>query len=69
MAVNMSRSQRELLLEGATDGKYFKIRPDTTDTPMNTQRVIADRRDLSPWWNYGRPTDETPLHARAVPGT
>ena len=68
MAVNMSRSERQDLLEGATDGKYFKIRPDTSEYLMNTHAVIADRKDL-PLGLYGHPVMEVPLHDRAVPGT
>ena len=69
MAINMSRSQRESLLEGATDGSYRKIRPDTVPIPGNTGDMVRGRQHLDPYFNYGYVTQETPLYERSVPGT
>lgn len=53
MAVNVSRSQNADMLEGATDGKYRKRRPNTTIAPgMGDQTVVANRAGLNPYWNY-----------------
>jgi hypothetical protein len=59
MTVNNSRSSRASLLEGATDGKYRKVRPDTTvvDTAGNA-KIEADRDGLNPFMNYGYITSE-----------
>lgn len=69
MTTNISRSERESLLEGATDGKYRKIRPDTEALPLNTTEIMHDRQHLDPWYNYGHITEQIPMHERAVPGT
>lgn len=54
MAVNVSRSQNADMLEGATDGKYRKRRPNTTVAPgMGDQTVVQNRAGLHPYWNYG----------------
>ena len=54
MAVNNSRSENQSLLEGATDGKYRKARPNTTVQPgMGDQKVKANRAGLHPYFNYG----------------
>jgi len=54
MAVNESRSLNSSLDEGATDGKYRKVRPNTTvDAGKGDQIVRANRRGLHPYWNYG----------------
>lgn len=53
MAVNISRSQNAELNEGATDGKYRKVRPHTTVAPgMGDELVRANRQSLHPFWNY-----------------
>lgn len=69
MAVNMSRSERQSLLEGATDGSYRKIRPDTEPLPLNTTQIMHARQHLNPYFNYGHITEEIPLHERSIPGT
>jgi hypothetical protein len=40
--------------EGATDGKYRKVRPNTTVADPSTGDDImrANRRGLNPYWNY-----------------
>jgi hypothetical protein len=53
MATNESRSLNQSLSEGSTDGKYRKVRPNTTvDAGMGDEIVEANRRDLNPYWNY-----------------
>lgn len=59
MATNESRSLTDSLVEGATDGKYRKVRPHTTVIPgMGDSLVRKDRDDLHPYWNYGYITTE-----------
>lgn len=54
MATNESRSLNGSLDEGATDGKYRKVRPNTTvDSGKGDEIVRANRRGLHPYWNYG----------------
>ena len=71
MAVNESRSLNNELNEGATDGKYRKVRPNTTVAPgMGDQLVNANRSDLNPYWNYDfidqeDPTKLNPLKTEA----
>lgn len=61
MAVNASRSQNADMLEGATDGKYRKRRPNTTVAAgMGDQTVVANRADLHPYMNYGFINSEAP---------
>lgn len=67
MAVNKSRSENESLLEGATDGKYRKRRPNTTVAPgMGDEKVLQDRAGLHPYMNYGFINSEEP--AKVNPG-
>lgn len=68
MAINMSGNQREALLEGATDGSYRKVRPDTKALPVNTANMMDSRQHLDPWYNYGYVTQEIPLSQRSIPG-
>lgn len=59
MATNESRSLNESLTEGSTDGKYRKVRPNTTVAPgMGDDLVRENRKDLHPYWNYGYTTTE-----------
>ena len=61
MAVNKSRSENDSLLEGATDGKYRKARPNTEKLPgMGDQTVEQNRAGLHPYWNYGFINSEDP---------
>jgi hypothetical protein len=61
MAVNKSRSENESLQEGATDGKYYKRRPNTTVAPgQGDQTVVQNRAGLHPYMNYGFINDENP---------
>lgn len=53
MAVNESHSLNASLADGATDGKYRKVRPNTTIAPGTGEEIVeANRRDLHPYWNY-----------------
>lgn len=61
MAVNKSRSENDSLLEGATDGKYRKRRPNTTvQAGMGDQTVQQNRAGLHPYWNFGFINSEDP---------
>jgi len=47
--------------EGATDGKYRKVRPNTTVAPGTGEDImLANRRALHPYWNYDFIDQETP---------
>lgn len=53
MATNETRSLNESLNNGATDGKYRKVRPNTTVAPGSGEEITsANRRGLNPYWNY-----------------
>lgn len=61
MTVNSTRSPNAEMLEGATDGKYRKRRPNTTVIPgMGDATVMKNRADLHPYWNYGFINSEEP---------
>jgi len=61
MAVNKSRSENKSMLEGATDGKYRKRRPNTTVAPgQGDQTVVQNRAGLHPYMNYGFINSEDP---------
>ncbi len=60
MAVNSSRSMNSCLNDGATDGKYRKVRPDTEENAMNTAATEANRQSLHPFYGYGFNTTEYP---------
>ncbi len=54
MTVNISRNQNASLIEGATDGKYRKRRPDTEVAPgMGDQQTHRSREHLHANMNYG----------------
>lgn len=70
MAVNTSRSMNAGLNEGATDGKYRKIRPDTelgSDVKGNEQ-TLDNRQSLHPFYGYGFVTAEFPDAQKVNPG-
>jgi len=54
MATNESRSLNTSLNDGATDGKYRKVRPNTTvaDPSAGDDIMRANRSGLNPYWNY-----------------
>jgi hypothetical protein len=54
MTVNKLRSENAELLEGATDGKYRKRRPNTTVAQgQGDELVVKNRSGLHPYMNYG----------------
>jgi hypothetical protein len=54
MAYPPLRSMNESLKNGATDGKYKKIRPDTEASPMNSESTYITRQSLSlPYYGVG----------------
>ena len=56
MAHAPQRSMNSGLIEGATDGKYKKLRPDTQGIPGNDISTYETRRALSlPYYGYGEP--------------
>ena len=68
MAVNSSRSQRMDLIEGATDGKYRKVRPNTTAQPgSGDEQTLHNRTHLHSYY-YDILTQEIPPNERAIPG-
>lgn len=61
MTVNKLRSQNADMLEGATDGKYRKRRPNTTVAQgMGDELVVKNRGGLHPYMNYGFLNSEEP---------
>lgn len=61
MSVNSSRSLNGSLDEGSTDGKFRKVRPDTTVVDgQGDQEVAANRQSLHPFAGYGFVTPEYP---------
>jgi len=67
MATNESRSLNQSLSEGSTDGKYRKVRPNTTVAPgMGDELVKANRRGLNPYWNYDFIEQEAPAKVEPV---
>ena len=61
MAVNSSRSMNRSLDEGATDGKYRKVRPNTEVIPgLGNEETLANRQSLHPFYGYGFLTSEYP---------
>jgi len=54
MTVRKAMSENSALLEGATDGKYRKRRPNTTVAPaQGDDLVVKNRSGLHPYMNYG----------------
>lgn len=61
MSVNSSRSMNNSLNEGATDGKYRKVRPDTEVVAgLGDEQTVANRQSLHPFYGYGFITSEFP---------
>lgn len=68
MAINSSRSMRGGLLEGSTDGKYRKVRPDTQVAQLTGGDVtVANRAHLHTWF-YDLASQEVPEGQKVVPG-
>ena len=69
MAVNTSRSMNEDLKEGSTDGKYRKVRPNTTVIPgLGHEETVENRQSLHPFFGYGFSTTEYPDPVKVNPG-
>ena len=53
--------------EGATDGKYRKVRPNTEVIPgLGDEATVNNRQSLHPFYGYGFATTEFP--AKVNPG-
>lgn len=69
MAVNTSRSMNASLDEGATDGKYRKVRPDTEVMDHDGhEKTLDNRQTLHPFFGYGFATSEAPAASKVNPG-
>ena len=69
MAVNTSRSMNAGLKEGATDGKYRKVRPDTEVGDIKgNEDTLDNRQSLNPFFGYGFITSEYPDAQKVNPG-
>jgi len=54
MTVRKARSENADMLEGATDGKYRKRRPNTTVASGHGDQLTSkNRAGLHPYMNYG----------------
>jgi hypothetical protein len=63
-----NKSLNQSVNEGATDGKYRKVRPNTTVAPGTGEDItLANRRGLHPYWNYDFIDQETPN--KVAPGS
>lgn len=61
MTVRKLRSESASLVEGTTDGKYRKRRPNTeVDAGMGDELVVKNRAGLHPYMNYGFINSEEP---------
>jgi hypothetical protein len=61
MAVNTSRSMNAGLNEGATDGKYRKVRPDTeVGYGAGHEETLDNKQSLHAFYGYGFATSEYP---------
>lgn len=69
MAVNTSRSMNAGLNEGATDGKYRKVRPNTEVLDVKgNEDTLDNRQSLNPFYGYGFITSEYPADKMVNPG-
>lgn len=70
MATNKSRSLNTSMNDGATDGKYRKVRPNTTVADPSTGDDImrANRSGLNPYWNYDFIEQEATLKVNPLSG-
>lgn len=61
MAVNSTRSMNKSLDEGATDGKYRKVHPNTEVIDgLGHEATMANRDTLHPFYGYGFINSEYP---------
>lgn len=59
MTLGWGRSRNTSLDEGATDGKYRKVRPDTEVIPgLGNEPTEDNRNSLNPFMNYGYITSQ-----------
>jgi hypothetical protein len=57
------------LAEGATDGKYRKVRPDTEVVPgLGNEKTLNNKQTLHPFYGYGFASSEYPDTAKVNPG-
>lgn len=69
MAVNTSRSMNAGLNEGATDGKYRKVRPNTEVADIvGNEKTIDNKQTLHPFYGYGFAATEFPADKQVNPG-
>lgn len=69
MSVNTSRSMNASLDEGATDGKYRKVRPDTEVLDHDgNEKTLDNKQSLHPFSGYGFTTSEYPATSQVNPG-
>jgi len=62
-----NKSLNNSMKDGATDGKYRKVRPNTTVAPGTGEDImLANRRALHPYWNYDFIDQEAP--SKVAPG-
>jgi hypothetical protein len=62
MTVRKARSENASMIDGATEGKYRRRRPNTEVAPgMGDQTVVANRAGLHPYMNYGFINSEEPV--------
>ena len=63
-----NKSLNQSVHEGATDGKYRKVRPNTTVAPGTGDELTkANRRALHAYWNYDFIDQESP--SKVAPGS
>ena len=63
-----NKSLNNSVHEGSTDGKYRKVRPNTTVAPgTGEDLMLANRRALHPYWNYDFIDQEMPN--KVAPGS
>ena len=56
-----NKSLNQSVKDGATDGKYRKVRPNTTVAPGTGEEImLANRRGLHPYMNYDFIDQESP---------
>jgi hypothetical protein len=57
------------LAEGATDGKYRKVRPNTEVVPgLGNEQTLNNKQTLHPFYGYGFASSEYPDTAKVNPG-
>jgi hypothetical protein len=67
MTAITSRSERQSLLEGMTDGKYRKVRPDTVVSPGTGEELMLRNRSQLHSEFYDYVAQEIPTGRRVIP--